>query len=86
MRFIRKIKNLFIPLKETSLTDIDMKPGETIIAIQEDKVEIGEWKRSREYVYGVCGVVCATQLDLNRQLEYKPTLLLGHQEAPCIKP
>jgi len=64
MRFIRKIKNVLQVF--FSLRNIKIKPNEVIHVYNDDGTP-----------YGVCGYAYATQVEWNRQIEYKPTKLLG---------
>ena len=59
MRFIRKIKNVLQVF--SSLRNIKIKPNEVIHVYNNDGTP-----------YGVCGYAYATQVELNRQIEYKP--------------
>jgi len=60
MRFVKRYKNVFMPLDAKTLSEVEIVPGDTVLSYTDD----GE-------PYGVCGAVYATQVDLNRQLELK---------------
>jgi hypothetical protein len=68
MKFVKKIRNVFVPLKETKLSDIPIMSFETIIAYNENGT-----------VYGICGCVIPSS---NRQLEFIDTKLIEKQ--PCL--
>lgn len=55
-QFIRKVKNVFVPLKDTSLETIELQPGDVILVLRDGKP------------YGVCGAVYATQMSDSRLL------------------
>lgn len=59
MRFVKKCKGIFVPLQEKTLSEVKIFPEETVISYTDD----GEF-------YGVCGCVYATQVDLNKQVEF----------------
>lgn len=59
MYFIKQIKNVFLLLKQRKLKDINIKPGEQVHCFKNKKL------------YGSCGCIYATQIEFNRQIEYK---------------
>jgi hypothetical protein len=67
MKFVQKIKNVFVPLKAKKLSEIQIIPGDLFLVFNDDNTP-----------YGVCGAVYATQVNLNQQLDYKPTKLLTY--------
>lgn len=67
--FVRKIKNVFVPLKENRLQDIDLQPGDVLVCFQDGKP------------YGTCGCVFATQVDTSRQLEFNSSKQLEFKPA-----
>lgn len=63
-QFIRKVKNVFVPLKDTSLETIDIQPGDVILVLKDGES------------YGVCGAVYATQMSNSRLICDKSTNML----------
>jgi hypothetical protein len=57
MKFIKKIKNVFVPLKDKHLDSVAINPGDIILAFNDDGTP-----------YGVCGAAYATQVELCRQI------------------
>ena len=66
MKFFRKVKGFLFPIRQTSLKDITMKPGDVVACFYDNNKP-----------YGICGAIHVTQVDLNRQIEFKPQKLIG---------
>lgn len=67
LKIIQQIGNIFIPRREESLSELNMKPGELF--------HISDEKNS-----GICGCIYATQIELNRQITYNPIKKIEFKE------
>lgn len=67
MNFVRQIKNVFVPLNATSISEVDLQPGDIVHTYKDGKH------------YGSCGCVLATQVETSRQIRYeRPALERPH--------
>jgi len=78
MKFERIIKTngnfLHVPLEAKSSQEIDLQPGDLVASYSEDGSP-----------YGVFGTVYATQIDLNKQIEYNLNKQIEYKKWITLK-